>query len=164
MTSSTSSWRARRSTAKPVVSDGDHGIDRNRDRCRRHRRHAEAAFKASSSIAGGCSAGTVSVPGKRRTSSWTSNGAKPRARNHSATHLLHLAAPAYGARGARSAEGSRSSGPDRLRFDFTHGQIALRPTKCAQVENLVNASVSSRTPPCTAEVLLASTSRAPVAR
>ncbi len=70
-------------------------------------------------------------------------------RNHSATHLLHWALREVVGKHAQQ-KGSQV-GPDRLRFDFTHGQ-ALTAVELAEIERLVNARVV-RNAPVTTEIM-----------
>jgi len=64
-------------------------------------------------------------------------------RNHTATHLLHAGLRAVLGEHARQA-GSLVA-PDRLRFDFTHGQ-PLTPDQIAQVQHLVTNAILENYP------------------
>src|SRR3954447_9996291 len=64
-------------------------------------------------------------------------------RNHTATHLIHAALRQR--LGTHVRQAGSYVGPDKLRFDFTHGQ-RLSDEELADVENLVNDWVSGNYP------------------
>ena len=64
-------------------------------------------------------------------------------RNHSATHLLHWALRRVV--GAHAQQKGSLVGPERLRFDFTHGK-ALTPEQIAEIEDLVNQRTLANAP------------------
>lgn len=64
-------------------------------------------------------------------------------RNHSATHLLHLAL--HKTLGEHSTQKGSVVGPDRLRFDFTHDR-PVNPEQLKAIEEIVNQRVLRNTP------------------
>jgi len=64
-------------------------------------------------------------------------------RNHSATHLLHWALRKVV--GPQAQQKGSLVGPERLRFDFTHG-TALTDAQISEIENAVNGAVVENHP------------------
>jgi alanyl-tRNA synthetase len=64
-------------------------------------------------------------------------------RNHTATHLIHAALRSQ--LGTHVRQAGSYVGPDKLRFDFTHGE-RLSPDEVAAVEELVNSWVVANHP------------------
>ena len=64
-------------------------------------------------------------------------------RNHSATHLLHLAL--HEVLGGHAQQKGSLVGPERLRFDFTHNK-PLTPEEIKQIEDLVNRRTLANDP------------------
>ena len=63
--------------------------------------------------------------------------------NHTATHLLHQALRTCSA--TTCSQAGSAVRPDKLRFDFTHGQ-ALTAEEREQVERIVNEKVFENLP------------------
>lgn len=70
-------------------------------------------------------------------------------RNHSATHLLHWALRQV--LGTHAQQKGSLVGPERLRFDFTHGK-PVTDAELRQIEDLVNERILLNVPVETAEV------------
>jgi alanyl-tRNA synthetase len=87
-------------------------------------------------------AGTVSV-GDKVTAAVDHERREATRRNHSATHLLHYALRTV--LGGHAQQKGSLVGPERLRFDFTHGK-ALDTEEIRRIEELVNAKVLVNAP------------------
>jgi alanyl-tRNA synthetase len=81
--------------------------------------------------------GTAHV-GDRVTLAVDEEGRKATARNHTATHILHYVLRSV--LGDHVKQQGSYVGPDRLRFDFSHGE-ALTPEQVTVIEHLVNERI-----------------------
>ena len=69
-------------------------------------------------------------------------------KNHTATHLLHAAL--HRVLGKHATQAGSLVSPDRLRFDFTHGE-PVRPEQLAEVERIVEDWINADLPVVTRE-------------
>ncbi|HVL96806.1 MAG TPA: alanine--tRNA ligase [Solirubrobacteraceae bacterium] len=82
-------------------------------------------------------------PGERVVARVDRGARRPTECNHTATHLLHAALRER--LGAHVRQAGSYVGPDKLRFDFTHGQ-ALSPEDVQAVEDRVNEMILANHP------------------
>ena len=82
-------------------------------------------------------------PGERVVARVDPGHRRPTAANHTATHLLHAALRARV--GSHVRQAGSYVGPDKLRFDFTHGS-PLSPDELRDVEDQVNAWILENNP------------------
>jgi alanyl-tRNA synthetase len=82
-------------------------------------------------------------PGERVVARVDRAARRPTECNHTATHLLHAALRER--LGAHVRQAGSYVGPDKLRFDFTHG-AALSPDELRDVEDRVNAMILANHP------------------